>query len=112
MENKEKLIQTLSNIDYKSLVEPRPVFSKEQYELFAANGLSKQEIAMLEEAEMFSQFINLLPNDEKNTEKMMSALDAISTANPEVNKQHIMLIAEKDPQMIAQLLALAELMEQ
>ena len=52
-ENKEKLIQTLSNIDYKSLVEPRPVFSKEQYELFAANGLSKQEIAMLEEANYF-----------------------------------------------------------
>ena len=112
MDNKEKLIETLSRIDYKSLVEPRPMFSKEQYELFKANGLSKQEIEMLEQAEAYSELINLLPNDEKGTDRMLSALDAISTANPEINKQHILIIAEKDPEMLAKLLALAELMEQ
>lgn len=112
MDNKEKIIEALAKIDYASLALPKQVFSKEQYKLFEENGLTKKEIAQLEEAEVYSQLIDLLPNDAKGVDRMMSALDAVSNANPEINKKHLILIAQKDPQMLVQLLALAELLEQ
>lgn len=108
----KKLIEQLSKINYKELAEVGPVFSKEEYAIYKQNGFSDKEIAQLEEAELLAQLVDHLPKDAKGVERLGGALDAVSSADPELNKRNLLLIAQKDPQMLVQLLALAEIAEQ
>ena len=110
--NQQKLIDALSKINYKELAEPKPVFTQAEYDMFKQNGLTKEEIAQLEDTEMLSQLVELLPTDAKSISRLSGALDAVSSADPELNKRNLLLIAQKDPQMLVQLLSLAEVAEQ
>ncbi|MBQ7917874.1 MAG: hypothetical protein IJ310_03550 [Clostridia bacterium] len=107
MEGNEKLIEALKNVDVKALVTPEPVFPKEAYEMFKRNGLSSEEIATLENAELKTRIMNLLPDDEKGQERLAMALQAISRSGKE-NAANLITIAQKDPAMLVQLMALTE----
>jgi hypothetical protein len=108
----KKLVEQLAKINYKELAEVGPVFPKEVYEIYKQNGLTDQEIAQLEEAELLAQLVDHLPKDAKGIERLTGALAAVTSANPEINQRNLLLIAQKDPQMLVQLLALAEITEQ
>ena len=110
--NQKKLVEALSKINYKELAEQKPVFTKAEYDMFKQNGLTKDEIAQLEETELLSQLLEHIPDDAKSLSRISGALDAVLTADPELNKRNLLLIAQKDPQMLVQLLALAEIAEQ
>lgn len=109
MEGKEKLIEALKNIDVKELAEPRPVFSPEEYEAFVSAGMTKEEIGDLEKAEMLSQVIELLPTDKAGIERLIGALGAVSTNSDKQNLANLLTIAQKDPNMLVQMIASTEL---
>ena len=102
MENKELMesLQTLAS------AAEEPVFSKEDYELFKRCGLTDEQIKGLEQTEMMSGVIEALPNDEAGTQRLAGALGAISRPDSKESLANLKLIAEKDPQMLAQLMAL------
>ena len=108
MEGNEKLIEALKNVDVKALVTPEPIFPKEAYEMFKRNGLSSEEIATLENAELKTRIMNLLPDDEKGQERLAMALQAISRESGKENAANLITIAQKDPAMLVQLMALTE----
>ena len=108
MNGNEKLVEALKKIDVKSLVTPEPIFPKEAYEMFKRNGLSKDEIATLENAELKTRIMKLLPDDEKGQEKLALALQAISKESGKENAVNLITIAQKDPAMLVQLMALTE----
>ncbi len=112
MEGKEQLMEALRNIDVKELAEPRPVFSETEYRMFKNAGLSKEEVETLENAEMTRQIIELLPKDQAGIDKLASALQSISNENSKQNAANLLLIAQKDPERLVQLLALTEVFEQ
>lgn len=111
MEGKEKLVEALKNIDIKELAEPRPVFSETEYKMFKNAGLTKEEVDNLEKAEMTRQIIELMPNNEADVNKLTEALKAVSNADNKKNAANLLLIAQKDPERLLQLLAVAELFE-
>ena len=108
MEGNEKLVEALKKVDVKALATPEPIFPKEAYELFKKNGLSSEEIATLENAELKTRIMNLLPDDEKGQERLAMALQAISKENGKENAANLITIAQKDPAMLVQLMALTE----
>lgn len=108
MENNEKLLEALKKIDVKSLETPEPIFSPETYELFKKSGLSEDEIATLENAELKNRVLEILPDDEQGIERVAGALSAISRDNGDENVKNLLLIAQKDPEMLAKLMALTE----
>lgn len=109
--NQKKLAEALAKINFKELANTKP-FSEDEYRVFKENGLTQEEISNLEDLESFSQLMDLLPADKKSIKRLSDALDAVSSVNPEANKKNLVLIAQKDPQMLVQLLALAEVAEQ
>lgn len=111
MEGKEQLLEALKNIDVKELAEPRPVFGEEEYKMFKQAGLSAEEIKSLEETEMTRQIIELLPDSEEDMKKLEGALKAVSNADVKANTANLLLIAQKDPERLVQLLALTEVLE-
>lgn len=111
MKGNEKLIKALENIDVKELAEPRPIFSENVYKIFKEHGLTAEEVSTLENAEMLSQIVDLLPDDDKGNERLAAALEAVSKETTKENMQNLLLIAQKDPQMLAQLLALTEVID-
>lgn len=108
MNGNEKLVEALKKIDVKSLVTPEPIFPKAAYEMFERNGLSKDEIATLENAELKTRIMRLLPDDEKGQERLAMALQAISRETSKENAVNLITIAQKDPAMLVQLMALTE----
>lgn len=108
MNGNEKLVEALKKIDVKSLVTPEPIFPKEAYEMFKRNGLSKDEIATLENAELKTRIMQLLPDDEKGQERLAMALQAISKESGKENAMNLITIAQKEPAMLVQLMALTE----
>lgn len=110
MENKEQqIIQGLKNI---ASAANEPVFSKEDYELFKRCGISEEEIKHLEKTEMLAGVIDVLPGDEAGIQRLAAALGAISNENnPEQNLANLKIIAEKDPEMLAKLMALSSITE-
>ncbi|MBR3885063.1 MAG: hypothetical protein IKJ33_01160 [Clostridia bacterium] len=108
MNGNEKLVEALKKIDVKSLVTPEPIFPKEAYEMFKRNGLSKDEIATLENAELKTRIMQLLPDDEKGQERLAMALQAISKETGKENAMNLITIAQKEPAMLVQLMALTE----
>ena len=81
MKGNEKLIEALKNIDVKAMATPEPLFPQEAYDMFKRNGLSNEEIATLENAELKTRIMRLLPDDEKGQERLAAALQAISNEN-------------------------------
>ena len=108
MNSNEKLIEALKKIDVKALVTPEPLFPEEVYEMFKRNGLSSEEIATLENAELKTRIMDLLPNDEKGQERLAAALESISKESGKENAVNLITIAQKDPAMLVQLMALTE----
>ncbi len=109
MENKEQqLIETLNTI---ASAAEEPIFSQEDYELFKKCGMTDEQIKGLEQTEMMSGVIEALPNDEAGTQRLAAALGAISRPDPKESQANLKLIAEKDPQMLAQLMALTVVAE-
>ena len=111
MDGKEKIIEALKNIDVKELAEPKPVFSPEEYAFFQRSGLSADEVRTLENAEMLTQILELLPEDQKGLDRLAGALQAISKETTKENMANLLLIAQKDPQTLIQLLALTEVFD-
>lgn len=111
MEGKEKLVEALKNIDIKELAEPRPVFGEKEYQMFKNAGLTKEEVDLLERAEMTRQILELMPKDEAGLDKLAGALKAVSNEDNKKNASNLLLIAQKDPERLLQLLATAELFE-
>ena len=109
MDNKEKVLEALKKVDFSSLVDNTPVFSKETYELFKKGGLSEDEIATLEYAELKTRTLEVLPDDQKGMERVFGALAAISKDSAEENAKNLTLIAQKDPEMLLKLIALTEI---
>lgn len=107
--DEKKIIDALKKVDVKELAEPRPVFSDAEYALFKKSGLSQKEIETLENAELKRQIIELLPNDKADWDKLSAALDAVSNADTNINNRNLLLIAQKDPERLIQLLALTEI---
>lgn len=103
MENKEQLVESLKEV---ASVAEESVFSKADYELFKKCGLSAEDIAKLEQAEGMADVIDTLPGDEAGTQKLAAALGAISNQDSKKNMENLTLIAQKDPKMFEQLMAL------
>lgn len=112
MEGKEKLIEAIKKIDFKEFAQSKPVFDEKQLKMFEKAGLTSDEIKTLEEAEMLSQIIELLPETQEGIDKLAAALQAISNTDSKQNTANLLLIAQKDPERLVQLLALTELFEQ
>lgn len=108
MEGNEKLVEALKKVDVKALATPEPIFPEEAYKMFKRNGLSDEEIATLENAELKTRIMNLLPDDEKGQERLAMALQAISRETGKENAANLITIAQKDPAMLVQLMALTE----
>lgn len=108
MENKE-LVESLKNVASGA---EEAVFSKKDLDLFKKCGLSEEDIKNLEQTEMMSQVIDTLPNDEAGVQRLAAALGAISRENTQENLAALKLIAEKDPTMLAQLMALTTVAEE
>lgn len=100
--------ETPKNIDLTELAKPVEIFPKEIYEMFQRSGLSDEEISNLEEAELRSRVLDFLPDDPAGQDRLASALMAISKNSTEENSKNLTLIAQKDPQMLIQLMALTE----
>lgn len=108
MENKEQLMEFVNTVNSTA---DEPIFSKEDYELFKKCGMTEEQIKSLEQAEMMSGVIDALPNDEAGTQRLGAALGAISGPDSKQNLANMKLIAEKDPKMFAQLMALSTVAE-
>ena len=76
--------------------------------MFKRNGLSNYEIATLENAELKTRIMNLLPDDEKGQERLAQALQSISKETGKENAVNLVTIAQKEPAMLVQLMALTE----
>ena len=111
MENNEKLLKALENLDFSKLVDNEPIFPAETYEIFKQGGLSEKEISTLEYAELRARALEVLPDDKAGAERVLGALAAISRGNREENMKNVMLIAQKDPEMILKLIALTEVVK-
>ena len=111
MENNEKLLEKLNKVDFSAFADKEPIFSKETYEMFKKGGLSEQEISTLEYAELRARALEVLPDDQKGAERVFGALAAISRDRGEENAKNIMLIAQKDPEMLVKLIALTEVVK-
>ena len=109
MDNKEKVLEALKKIDVSSLVDNTPVFDEETYALFKKGGLSEDEIATLEYAELKARALEILPDDKKGMDRVFGALAAISKDTAEENAKNLALIAQKDPEMLFKLIALTEI---
>jgi hypothetical protein len=111
MDNKEKIVEALKKVDLKGLVSDEQVFSKATYEMFEKCGLSAEEVEKLERAELQTRVLETLPTDEASMNRIAGALAAISNADGKENAKNLALIAQKDPQMLMNLLALTEVFE-
>ena len=87
------------------------VFSQEDIALFKKCGLSDEQIKAMEQTEMVSGVVDALPNDEAGTQRLAAAIGAISRQDSKESLANLNLIAEKDPKMFAQLMALTTLAE-
>ena len=103
MENKEQLVESLREV---ASVAEESVFSKEDYALFEKCGISAEDIKKLEQAEMMSDVVDVLPGDDAGVQKLAAALGAISNKDSKKNIENLTLIAQKDPKMFQQLMAL------
>ena len=112
MENKEQILESLKNVNFKELTEQKPVFSEEEYAMFKKSGLTPEEINKLEDGEMLRQVIELLPDEEAGLERLAKALEAISMDKTEDNLKNLLTIAQNEPNLLVQILALAEVTEQ
>lgn len=108
MENKEQLVESLKNIASSA---EEPIFSKEDYELFKKCGMTDEQIKAMEQAEMMSGVVEVLPEAEADIQKLGAALGAISGPDSKQDLANLKLIAEKDPKMLAQLMALTSVAE-
>lgn len=108
MEKNEKLVKDIAAVVAAA---DKPIFSDEDYALFKKCGLTDEQIKGLEQAEMMSGVIDMLPNDDAGVKRLAGALGAISKADPKESLANLNLIAEKDPQMLAQLMALTAIAE-
>ena len=84
-------------------------FDEETYALFKKGGLSEDEIATLEYAELKARALEILPDDKKGMDRVFGALAAISKDTAEENAKNLALIAQKDPEMLFKLIALTEI---
>ena len=103
MENTEQLVESLRAVASAAV---EPVFSKEDYALFKKCGLSAEDISKLEQAEAMSGVIDVLPNEEAGVQRLAAALGAISNEDSKKNIENLTLIAQRDPKMFQQLMAL------
>lgn len=108
MENKEQLIEALNKIIEAA---EKPVFTEEEYEAFRQGGLSEEEIKELEKMEMLSDTINVLPSDKKDMDRLGAVLEALSSGDNKQNFEKLRILAEKDPQVFAQVMALTSVIE-
>lgn len=108
MENKEQLMEFVNSVNSSA---EEPVFSSEEIALFKNCGLSDEQIKAMEQTEMMSGVIEALPNDEAGTQRLAAAIGAISRPDSKESLANLKLIAEKDPKMFAQLMALTTLAE-
>lgn len=109
MENKEQLVESLKKI---AVTANEPIFTKEQVDLYKRCGLSDEEIKELERADALADVIGMLPTDEAGLNRLAAALGSISNENnPEQNLANLKIIAERDPEMLAKLMALATVKE-
>ncbi len=108
--NKNDVMNALAKLaeSCKDLATPESVFPKHYYEMFKRNGLTQDEILTLENAELKSKVVELLPKDEQGQARLASAYKAISTPDGAKNVENLKIICEKDPEMMIKLLALTE----
>ena len=103
------VVQGLKNL---AAAANEPVFKKEDYELFKRCGLTPEEVKDLEKAQMMSNIVEILPDDEAGIQRMGAALGAISNKeHPENNLKNLQIIAERDPEMFVKLMALTSVVE-
>lgn len=110
MEKKEKIMQGIENA-LKEIANPEPIFSKEQYEEFKKAGLTQEEVEKLENAEAYAQIIDILPNDGAGVDKILEAFASLSNDSTKTNVENLLAIAQKDPNLLVQLLAVTAIAE-
>lgn len=111
MNEKEKLIEQLSKIDYKALSNTEPIFTEEEIAEYKKCGLSDAEIANLEQAETYARIIEVLPKDDKGADRLEQAVKELSSDSNKENINKLLAIANNDPVLLAQLFALSSLLE-
>lgn len=112
-EQLNKLIEeTMKKLNIEELQKDEPIFPAETYELFKANGLSQEDIEDMEKAEIFSQLVDLLPDDEKGLKLLTDAFALISKNSTKENLAGLQAIAMKDPKLLMQMFAFTSLVEQ
>lgn len=110
MENKEKVMKGLETA-LKEIANPEPIFSKEQYEEFKKAGLTQEEVEKLETAEAYAQIIDILPNNAAGIDKIMEAFASLSNDSTKANVENLLAIAQKDPNLFVQLMAVTAIAE-
>lgn len=110
MENQEKIMKGIETA-LKEITNPDPIFTKEEYEEFKKAGLTQEEITKLENAEAYAQIIDILPNDGEGADKIMAAFASLSNDSTKVNVENLLAIAQKDPNLLVQLLAITAIAE-
>lgn len=108
MENKEQLIEALNKIVENA---GKPVFTEEEYDTFRQAGLSEEEIKELEKMEMLSDTIDVLPSDKKDMDRLGAVLEVLSSGDGKQNLEKLRILAEKDPKVFAQVMALTSVIE-
>lgn len=109
MKTEKEILEEVKNLNLEKFADLTPVFPPHIYEMFKRNGLTQAEVKVLEDAELKTRIIELLPDDEKAQERLAGALSAISNPEPEKNQAAIRIIAERDPQTLVHLMALTEM---
>ena len=108
MENKEQLLKAF---ELAVKIMDEPVFTEEEYEAFRAGGLTEEQIKSLEKTELMSRPIDSLPDDEDGMKRLEAALEAISVEDMNKRLENIKIIAEKDPKVFSQIMALSSVIE-
>ena len=109
MEMNEQILESI-----KAMVESaeEPIFSEADYALFKKGGLSEDEIKNLEKVEMLANVADVLPKDEEGRQKLSAVIQFLSQGDKQTNLANMKKLAEKDPQVMLQLMALSTIAEE
>ena len=89
-----------------------PVFTEEEINVFRKSGMTEAEIKELAETSVLADTINVLPDDEEGLNKLAAVLKSLETGTATQKLEKIQALAEKDPKMFAQVMALTTIIEQ
>ena len=108
MQMNEQLIESLKALVVSA---EEPIFSAADYESFKRCGLSEDEISNLEKVQMMSGVVDVLPKDAEGIQKLSAVVNFLSQGDKQTNAENMKKLAEKDPQVMFQLMALAKIAE-